>query len=223
MLEAEDFIRLPFTADLTQAGIVYACRSLPYTYDRVGGTRFTRLRRIVVGKAVELGLRRLLAERQVPFDQRGSTPFTDPDRYDLALGGRRVDVKSFLLSERVRIREVHSHSRALLEAAALVPADQAGGEHLRDHDLYLFAFALALLAVQPARSKKRPRRSAVLLAASPARALGASPGMAAAGVAGAQIGGGTAAGSGAGRAVCQPGIPEREPQPAFLAARPGAG
>ena len=75
-----DLIRLPYTPDLTRAGIAYACRSLPYTYDRMGGSSFDRLRRIVVGVAVAVAFRRLLAERRIPHDTLGTTPFTDPDR-----------------------------------------------------------------------------------------------------------------------------------------------
>jgi len=40
MLTASDLIRLPFPPDLTEGGIAYAVRSLPYTYNRMGGSPF---------------------------------------------------------------------------------------------------------------------------------------------------------------------------------------
>ena len=87
MLTASDLIRLPYTPDLTEGGIEYALRSLSYTYDRMGGSPYERLRRIVAGVAVELAFRRYLSQQNIPFDVKGATPFTDPDRYDVALGG----------------------------------------------------------------------------------------------------------------------------------------
>jgi hypothetical protein len=38
MITVGDLIHLPFTSDLTEGGIAYALRSLPYTYDRMGGS-----------------------------------------------------------------------------------------------------------------------------------------------------------------------------------------
>ncbi len=98
-----DFIRLPCAPTLTEGGIHYAVRSLSYTYDRMGGSVYSRLRRIVGGVAVELAFRRYLGQQGIPFDQKGATPFTEPDRYDVALGGHRCDVKTFIISRRKQI------------------------------------------------------------------------------------------------------------------------
>jgi len=144
MNSPEDFIHLPFTPDLTQGGIDYAARSLQYTYDRMGGSLYSRLRRIVGGVAVELALRRMLSEREIPFDVRGATPFTQPDRYDVALGGHRCDLKTFILSKRQQISAVRHNPGLLLPAPALVPEDQFISVTHRESDLYLFAFLLGL-------------------------------------------------------------------------------
>lgn len=144
MLTPADFVRLPYTPDLTQGGIHYATRSLLYTYNRMGGSPTRRMRRIVVGIAIELAFQRYLRAQNVPFDVLGSTPFTEPDRYDIALGGRKVDVKSFLVPSRRQIRALSRHPERLLEAEALVPCDQVNREHAAPHDLYLFAFLLGL-------------------------------------------------------------------------------
>ena len=100
MVTTSDFITLPFTPDLTHMGILYARKSLPYTYDRMGGNRFKRLRRIVAGKAVELASDRYLNHEEVTHNMLGSTPFTDSDQYDIAIGGRRCDIKSFMLTQK---------------------------------------------------------------------------------------------------------------------------
>lgn len=149
-----DFLRLAYTEDLTRAGLAYACRSLPHTFDRMGGSPFERLRRIVAGIAVELALRRHLNEQEVPFDVRGATPFTEPDRYDLSLGGRRCDVKSYLVYRKGLIRELRRAPEQLLAAPALVPADQVTSQQFRHEDLYVFAFLFALVAPTPRATLK---------------------------------------------------------------------
>jgi hypothetical protein len=120
----------------------------------MGGSAYDRLRRIVVGVAAELAFRRLLAARQIPYDTLGSTPFTDPDRYDVALGGRRCDLKSFLIDQKDSIRNLRRDPATLLSAAALVPADQMEAGEASDEDLYIFAFVYALVTRQrPALEK----------------------------------------------------------------------
>jgi hypothetical protein len=150
MIRSTDILHLSYTPDLTQAGIAYACRSLAFTYNRMGGSPVDRLRRIVAGVAVELALRRYLGERAIPFDVLGATPFTEPDRYDLSLGGRRCDVKSYFISRRSQIELLRKDPAQALGAPALVPLDQFAGEGHKAGDLYLFAFLMGLAAASRA-------------------------------------------------------------------------
>ncbi len=154
MISTNDLVCLPYTPDLTEGGISYACRSLPHTYDRMGGSRFDRLRRIVVGIAVELAFRRYLVQQGVAFGVEGATPFTDPDRYDVSLGGHRCDIKSFLISYREQIRLLHEAPHQLLDAPALVPLDQYAGDGHSANDLYVFAFLTGLVAAEPEDVRK---------------------------------------------------------------------
>ena len=150
MLTKNDFIRIPYTPDLSEGGIAYACRSLPHTYNRMGGTNVKRMRRIVGGIGVELAFRRYLSEREIPFDVKGATPFTDPDKYDVSLGGRRCDVKSFMLSRKEQINELKRDLNLLLDATALIPSDQFAANTHHESDLYIFAFLTALTAASRA-------------------------------------------------------------------------
>ncbi|MBM3145352.1 MAG: hypothetical protein FJ010_10345 [Chloroflexi bacterium] len=145
MINPSDFITLPYTPDMTQGGIAYACKSLPYTYNRMGTSPFNRLRRIVAGVAAELAFRRYLTGENIPHHNLGATPFTDPDRYDIAIGGRRCDIKSFLLIRKEQISQIRKEPSLLLDAQALVPEDQIASSNLGDEGLYLFAFCAALL------------------------------------------------------------------------------
>jgi hypothetical protein len=162
MISTADFVHLPYTPDLTEGGIAYAVRSLPYTYNRMGGSPYDRMRRIVAGVAVELAFRRYLGEREIPFDVKGATPFTEPDRYDVSLGGRRCDIKSFLITYRHQISEMRRNPQVVLHAPALVPSDQYAAEGNLDSDIYLFAFLSGLVAwsqedLQKAIEAQRPR------------------------------------------------------------------
>ena len=146
MLTVSDLIHLPYTPDLSEGGIAYACRSLACTFDRMGSSPMEGLRQIVGGVAVELAFRCYLSGQAVPFHVLGATPFTHPDHYDVLLGGHRCNVKSFLITRRSQITQLRRDPGGLLQAPALVPLDQFAAEGHKPDDLYLFAFLLGVVA-----------------------------------------------------------------------------
>jgi hypothetical protein len=146
MISPSDLIHLPYTRDLTEGGIAYALHSLPYMHLRTGGSPYDRLRRVVAGAAVELAFRHYLSEQNIPFEVMGAPPFTDHDRYDVSLGGRRCAIKSFLISHREQISEIQRNPQVVLKAPALVASDQHAGDGHSPRDLYLFAFLPGLVA-----------------------------------------------------------------------------
>jgi hypothetical protein len=149
MLSPADFLRLPYTRDLTKGGIAYALLSLSYknlTYDQI--------RRTVAGAIVELAFRRYLSQQDIPFDITAATPFTDPARHDVSLGGHRCDIKSFLISHRDQIAEIRRDAGVLLNAPALVPSDHHVNNGNSDNDLYLFAFLSGVTAASQSELKK---------------------------------------------------------------------
>jgi len=154
MITVNDFVRLPYSPDLTEGGIAYVLRSLPYAFERAGSSPYERLRRIVANAAVELAFRRHLSGLEIPYEVKNPTPFAGPERYDVSLGGHRCAIQSFLISHRGQIAEIHRDPNVLLSAPALVPADRhAGDEHTQD-DLYLFAFLSGLTAASQSDIKK---------------------------------------------------------------------
>jgi hypothetical protein len=161
MISASDLLHLPYTRDLTEGGVAYALHSLPYTYNRMGGSAYDRLRRIVAGIAVELAFRRYLSEHNIPFDIKGAMPFTDHERYDVTLGRRRCEIKSFLISHRDQIAQIKCNPETLLQAPALVASDLHAGDGHSHNDLYLFAFLPGLVTtsqndLQKAIKTKQP-------------------------------------------------------------------
>lgn len=154
MLTAADLLHLPYTPDLTEGALAHAIRSLPHLRPGVDGSGAARLRSLAAGVSVELAFRRHLTGLQVPFAVQGAAPFTDPERYDVTLGGHRCNIKTFLLSRRPQITALRRDPVRLLKAPALVPSDLHASESRGPHDLYLFAFLEALVADSEAETKK---------------------------------------------------------------------
>jgi hypothetical protein len=154
MITPSDFLRLPYTPDLTEGGIAHTIRSLPYIHNRLGRSPYDRLRRMVGSVAVELAFRRYLTEQNIPFEVQGAAPFTDLDRYHVSLGGHRCDIQSFLLTHRDQIVEMRRDPAIVLQAPALIPSDQHAADGRSDHDLYLFAFLSGLIAASRDDLKK---------------------------------------------------------------------
>lgn len=154
MITSLDLLRLPYTPDLIEGGIAYALHSLPYNYHLTSPSLYERLRRTVAGAAMELAFRRCLAGQDIPFEVKGARPFTEPDRYDVTLGGRRCEIKSFLISHRDQISQVRRSPQVLLGTPALVESDLHAGDGYSGHDLYLFAFLCGLVAASQADLRK---------------------------------------------------------------------
>lgn len=149
MISVSDFIKLPYSADLTEGGIAYAVRSLAYNYDQMSGSLYSRLRRIVGSSAVELAFRHYLTQQEIPYQVKGVTPFSNANRYDVSLGGHRCDIKTFVTSKRNQITEMRKNPRLVLNAPALIPEEQFDAVNRQDQDIYLFAFLLGLTTNSP--------------------------------------------------------------------------
>jgi len=149
MLSLSDFLRLPYTPDLTEGGVAYALRSLNYKQ-----SSYDQIRRIVARVAIELAFRRYLSQENIPFEIESATPFTEPDKHDVLLGGRRCDLKSFLISHRSQISKMRDNPSVILNAPALIPSDHFAADGCSDHDLYLFAFLSGLTAASRLDLKK---------------------------------------------------------------------
>jgi len=145
MISETDFIHIPYTPDLTEAGITFALRSLPYTYDEMVFSPINKLQRVVGRVAVELAFRRFLGEQRIKFDVKGASPFTNPIQFDLLLGGHHCDIKTTLITHRSQINDLHHNIALLLKANALIAADQFASDARSDQDLYLFAFVTGLI------------------------------------------------------------------------------
>jgi hypothetical protein len=154
MLTKTDLIRLDHTPDLTEAGILSTCQWLARSSRYLGQKPYSYLRRKVGRVTVELALRRLLVERQVPFRNLELEPFSNPLQHQLSLGGHRLHLNSYLIGNRAQIRTVRQDPAVLLQASAITPLDQFVSEAQTSKDIHLFAFLLALTATSRSDQRK---------------------------------------------------------------------
>ncbi len=140
MLDPADLLRLPFTPDLSEAGISFACRSLAYSYSNTQAASFIHLRGLSVEVAAELAFRRYLHQQGIPFSVRERAPLQTSGQYDISLGGHRCGLRTYFISHPDQIELLAKNPAALLQAPALIPLDELAGDGPQPDDLYLFAF-----------------------------------------------------------------------------------
>ena len=145
MLNPSEFISLPCSPDLVGSGIACACRSLALPGQRDGSSLYNRLRLLVAEVVVELAFRRHLNESGVPFGIFGAAPFTDPDHFDVSLGGHRCTLKTSLVSRREDISLLRHDPTGLLTAPALFPLEEFSTSEGNPDDIQVFAFLLGLI------------------------------------------------------------------------------
>lgn len=136
MFSTGDFITLPYTPDLTEAGIAYTLRSLAFGRSKLDPD-FQREQAAV--KSCELAFRRFLDASCLPYHL---APVVDPLSPHILLNGRRCAFHIRLCSEKGQISRMLHHPETLLEETFHVDDSTAQEEE----DLLLFGFALALIA-----------------------------------------------------------------------------
>jgi len=145
MISEEDFVHLPFTTDLSEAGVVHLCRTLP----RIGGgARITgqSMRRHIAATSAQLALRRYLALQGLDFGVRIPSTFAQHEAPNVKIGRRACTLESFLISTPAQIRDLAANPRLALRAPALVPSDRFAAEESRAGDAFVFALVSATVA-----------------------------------------------------------------------------
>jgi hypothetical protein len=146
MITSTDLIHLPYSPDLTQAGIAFACRSLASFSGSLGSSPVNNLRCIVADVAGGLALRRRLSEQSIPFGVQGVAPFSQPEHYNLSLGGHTCILKCYLITRRIQITSIRKDPAVLLQTSAILPIEQFAAEGHKPDDIYIFAFILGVVA-----------------------------------------------------------------------------
>lgn len=136
MLTTEDFLALPYHADLSEAGVAYVLRSLAFGRSKLDPD-FQR--ELAAVKSCELAFRRFLDAASLPYRL---ARVVDPLSPHILLDGRRCFFHIHLCTEKGRISRILHQPETLLDEAFQVEDFTAQEEE----DLLIFGFALALVA-----------------------------------------------------------------------------
>jgi hypothetical protein len=161
MLSVDDLVIIPYTSDLTQAGIAFACQTLPGETQHNRSEIFRRLRRLVIQQAAELAFRRHLSKSNVPHNLATSKSFSDPSRACAVIGGRCCDVYGYEIFHKGEIHQLHRDPQRLLTISTPVPSTDLSSQQRSDSDLIIVTFVTGLITpnlreTQKAASAGRP-------------------------------------------------------------------
>lgn len=145
-LTATDIVIAPYDNQFSYAGVQYARDSLNRSYSHSSIDNPDDLRKLVTGIAFEMATRRWLEAQPVRYNRLNALAFTDPHRFDLAIGGRRCNLKSTLLSNKSEISSLHAGPGWLLDALAAIPPEEVESDQMGEQDIYIFGFVTALEA-----------------------------------------------------------------------------
>jgi hypothetical protein len=145
MVTDADLIQLPFTPDLTMAGIYTACRGIVKQYPGAGVPLLKVFQRMVVHNAMELAFRRYLGSIKVSYNSVARKTFAGPDVVDMVLNGWRVDLIPFFLENSEQVQKIQTAPSCLLEAEVILPSDDVVGELPGEKRIYVFVYVTGRL------------------------------------------------------------------------------
>ena len=154
VLDVGDFISIPYTPDLSQAGIRRACQRLVLEAQPADEDLIASLIQNECQTALELAFQRYLQENEVPFERREAAPLTAPGDKELMLGGRRVVLRNHHFSGKNQIRRLQRDPGFLLNAWARLPQAHGQVDPRHADDMYVFAFIAGLTALQSREFKR---------------------------------------------------------------------
>ncbi len=151
MLSPADFILLPYTSDMTPAGIAYACQALPLPGSLNTTETYRCLRQMVAQQASELAFRRYLTTIQVPHHFSSDSLFARPGRVSAVIGGRYCHLYISSIFNREKIRRIHQDLSSLLVSPTLIQPTELFQDSRSETDLLVFSFVTGL--VTPTRAE----------------------------------------------------------------------
>jgi hypothetical protein len=151
MLTTTDILTRSLTREMMNVGVNIALKGLTFTsfnniQDEIA---FTEQR--IIETTTYVAFRRCLYEMGVPHSSYISTPFTDPDRQNIVLGGRRCIIQAELTHKKEDIRFQRRYPETILDKEARF---QDSSDNIWEEDLLLFAFVTGLLARSPSEIHK---------------------------------------------------------------------
>jgi hypothetical protein len=146
MLPSSHLVSIPYTSDLTSAGVAFACQALGRLPPQPTNDLFSRLQTLVVDSTIQVAIQRFLSENGVDFLLQHPSPFADPLRLDISIGGRRCNLIHRLISHRSKISQIKNNLDCLMDLPFILPVSEYFNEHGNQTDIFLYSFVLGLVA-----------------------------------------------------------------------------
>ncbi len=146
MPTASDFIRIPFTPELTQAGITCALRSQKLFINHESQSPYDLLQQSIFQASAELALRRYLVAEKIPHNSIDIHPLSKPEKYEISIGGRYCSIQVYPLIHKKSIRRLIHAPEEWLSLPVFIPRKELIREPISHYDLLIFAFTIALTA-----------------------------------------------------------------------------
>jgi hypothetical protein len=143
MVKSSDLLRLPYPADLTQAGIAIASHKLASGSISDKNIDTSRLHLEVAQASVRLAFLRYLLDRHIPFQYQKYRPFSQPELATVVLGGRKCEIETGLITDLDTARQLSRSAERFLATSIRVPAEEQNSSLHSAGDLAVFAFAVA--------------------------------------------------------------------------------
>jgi hypothetical protein len=146
MLKPSDLLTRRLPLEMMHAAVCLALRGITLSSTNNFQNEIAFSIQRVVDYTSLLAFRRCLSDRKLSYSSWQSSPFTDPDRQNLILGGRRCIIDTELVRKKEDIRALRKNPEKILEKAVCFPESP---ENIWEEDLLLFAFMSGLLARNP--------------------------------------------------------------------------
>ncbi|MDD5467726.1 MAG: hypothetical protein PHS96_07950 [Anaerolineales bacterium] len=150
MIAASDLICIPYSSELTRAGLHVACQRLPDMQRRPGESAHAWLRQAVMQASAEVILRRHLHRHGVMFQVLPRNPFSRPAEYEVVIAGRRCALLVETITRREEIIQAQTEASRLLGRELTFASERFALEQRCDADLYLFAIVTARIMLRRA-------------------------------------------------------------------------
>jgi hypothetical protein len=148
MLTLADLLYLPYTPDLNQAGIAHLCRCLATQQYPGDSLSYGTMRQMAGEVACKMAFQRHLDSLNIAYDLLRTNPFTEPELFEITIGGRHCKLIVTTLFQRDQIRQMRNNPEAILSTYALAPVQRINTSGHKREDLYIFTFLTGLVAAQ---------------------------------------------------------------------------
>jgi hypothetical protein len=143
-----DFLSIPFSPDLVNAGISYISLSIPRLYRSDNTLLRRQLHATLCNIAAELALRRYLTSKGIHYQTIPSDPLVDPNQYDILITRRHCRLSNYVIHEEKTYQISNDAPPLWFDTPVLFPSKHLASDFIHNHDPLIFT-RIEILFTQP--------------------------------------------------------------------------